>query len=59
MTIAGGTHYEPYRDEVHPADETVAATTTRFWDHYLNGAPVAGLLTAAAVEGMSTLEHDL
>jgi dienelactone hydrolase len=60
MTIIGGTHYQPYRDGTDPADETVAVATTRFWDHYLAGdAALDDLLSAAAVDGATTLEHDL
>jgi dienelactone hydrolase len=60
VTIAGGTHYQPYQDGTHPADEAVAAATTRFWDHYVSGeGAVNDVLGAAAVDGVTTLQHDV
>ena len=60
VTIHGGGHAEPFEDAVTPADSTVEAVTTDFWDAYLGDEPRAfdRLLADAAVPGLTTVQHD-
>ena len=60
VTITNGTHYPPYLDEPDPADDTVIAATTDFWNVYLSGSSRStdDLLDHATVDGITVLEHE-
>jgi predicted dienelactone hydrolase len=68
VVLLGGGHAGPFEDEgegfepkVPGHDELILASTVAFWDHYLLHVDEAGaeLLTAAASDGLTTLEVDL
>ena len=60
VTVTNGTHWPPYRDDPDPADDTVNAATTDFWNAYLAGSTESldKLLDHAAVDGVSVLERE-
>jgi dienelactone hydrolase len=59
VTVTNGTHWAPYRNDPDPADDTVTAATTDFWNVYLAGSTESldNLLDHAAVDGVTVLEH--
>jgi hypothetical protein len=60
VTVTNGTHWPPYRDDPDPADDTVTAATTDFWNVYLAGSTESldNLLDDATVDGVTALEHE-
>jgi dienelactone hydrolase len=60
-TLHGGTHAWPFEDAPDPYTEVVGATTTAFWDRYLEGerSAAAALEDAVAASGgLATLQRD-
>jgi predicted dienelactone hydrolase len=60
VTIIGGTHAAPFEDDPAPADATVRAVTTDFWDLYLTdrSAALDDLIADAQVPGLTEFEFD-
>jgi poly(3-hydroxybutyrate) depolymerase len=62
ITLSGGRHGPPFEDEPDDFDDFVRATTTAFWDRYLDdtrGAAARIVSEVAASRGTAKLQRDL